>query len=1092
MRLCSVVSLGPPEHAFDSHAGSCIVQVLFGGTTADCTQHVHRPLGNAPRRAGDMRVARVELASALAVAAIVTVVAALAVVRTRHAALGATQHQGPAYTHLHAARHLAAAASPGSQAFLFVGGLQRSGTTWLEALVSSSETSALSFENMDLGEYVRLQPWRLQNHTQSYFEMVARVGGVEGKFVQDVYPYTYLVRDVGRDGHTIDSLLPASQAAAPDAAARLFKQWSVWWDTSKQVLLEKTPENLVMGPFLQSAFGAHRTRFVFVMRHPLVWALAIEKWIFPEFGALRSVEDRIAFWFDCMSRAASQLPQLRDAILLQLEPASVSADVQLAVARHIFCRDDAANRSTARIDGSSGILSSSLAYVTCWLSGQEFRASARRCGPRKSYRDPAFSASKPDRLGIENGWRLHQIMVQREVQANQYGYTFKPFLKLTKLPVGAVQRVRLNAVDQVQQLGVVTNNWLRVRSSLRPYLVVPPPGAKVNSFHTPPPPPPAFPATKHVLVVYHKMGSDKEKPTGMDMRMDQIVGSLVALQMRVHFLCQCDVDPSQLSPFGYGVAIYFGTLEQQYNQATSATRIDVAYVFFTTLTMSVHQRQLSSERDWYLEPAEPLPEERVVSWLRKSTDACIAAVADDIHYLRAAEVLGHLDAERAAQASIWIRRRELAFHESVHSVLTVSLEDAASLRSVLPLVTAAPDCRKRCSCSLLWVPYTHEAVQENAVQPFSQRSDGMLYVGGMHGLAVKAMQWLVQDVQPLIARSSPNGKAALQSGGTGHLYLVGPGWESHVNELGAINRAVQLGHVTILGTLTDVQLNRQLSQLKVFVAPVFNGTGIATKNVMAMSSGIPLVTTPVGLQGLGLPTGQTAVLTADTPEDFARSALGVQTSPEHFEASWRGALAHTKQYLSAQHQEDVLCGLMKLARRETVPRRREDAPICSFGSSHGRTPLTTAGAVVQSTIAPSGNSSSAVVVLGLGGSGAPALAKSLQGSRVCLVPEPLKGMERASMAAQLDHLRSLLLEPAYCAVRHLPLSPSQRSCHTSLLASPHTARCLEIPPPAPRSSRCTWTAESLRYRALRSSWRPPPPTQRSSILPRESAPLSTS
>ena len=121
--------------------------------------------------------------------------------------------------------------------------------------------------------------------------MVARVGGVEGKFVQDVYPYTYLVRDVGRDGHTIDSLLPATQAAAPDAAARLFKEWSVWWDTSKQVLLEKTPENLVMGPFLQSAFGAHRTRFIFVMRHPLVWALAIEKWIFPEFGALRSVED---------------------------------------------------------------------------------------------------------------------------------------------------------------------------------------------------------------------------------------------------------------------------------------------------------------------------------------------------------------------------------------------------------------------------------------------------------------------------------------------------------------------------------------------------------------------------------------------------------------------------------------------------------------------------------------------------------------------------------------------------------------------------------------------------------------------------------
>ena len=29
---------------------------------------------------------------------------------------------------------------------------------------------------------------RTQNHTREYFEMVVRSGGVEGKFVQDVYP----------------------------------------------------------------------------------------------------------------------------------------------------------------------------------------------------------------------------------------------------------------------------------------------------------------------------------------------------------------------------------------------------------------------------------------------------------------------------------------------------------------------------------------------------------------------------------------------------------------------------------------------------------------------------------------------------------------------------------------------------------------------------------------------------------------------------------------------------------------------------------------------------------------------------------------
>ena len=165
-------------------------------------------------------------------------------------------------------------ASSESNLFLFVGGLQRSGTTWLEAIVTSPETSALSFENVDPTVYAEQQPWRLQNHSQAYFEMVARVGGVEGKFVQDVYPYSYLVRDVGKDGHSIESLLPDERASkSADAAARLYKQWSMWWDTSKRVLVEKTPENLLMGPFLQSAFGAHRTRFIFVMRHPLVLSL---------------------------------------------------------------------------------------------------------------------------------------------------------------------------------------------------------------------------------------------------------------------------------------------------------------------------------------------------------------------------------------------------------------------------------------------------------------------------------------------------------------------------------------------------------------------------------------------------------------------------------------------------------------------------------------------------------------------------------------------------------------------------------------------------------------------------------------------------
>jgi hypothetical protein len=68
--------------------------------------------------------------------------------------------------------------------FIFIGGLQRSGTTWLEGLVASPLVSGLSFDNVNAHDYERVQPWLLQNHTQAYFEMVTKFGGVEGKFIQ--------------------------------------------------------------------------------------------------------------------------------------------------------------------------------------------------------------------------------------------------------------------------------------------------------------------------------------------------------------------------------------------------------------------------------------------------------------------------------------------------------------------------------------------------------------------------------------------------------------------------------------------------------------------------------------------------------------------------------------------------------------------------------------------------------------------------------------------------------------------------------------------------------------------------------------------
>ena len=264
------------------------------------------------------------------------------------------------------------------------------------------------------------------------------------------------------------------------------------------------------------------------------------------------------------------------------------------------------------------------------------------------------------------------------------------------------------------------------------------------------------------------MGADRERPSGMDIRMSQIVGSLISMQYTVHYVCHCDVHPSQLNPFQPGVVIYTGTMKEQFDQAVAAaTPLHSVLIFFTTLTMSVHQRLLQGQSDWYLEPKTKLPEEMILSWVRGTKNlqsVCTTAFADDIHYIRAVEVMARHDAAKARMASDWIKQRELGFHSAVDSTATVSLEDAEALQRALAggdyaRNGGASRCTKGCSCSMTWVPYIQVVRSEKTMQPFQQRQEGMLYVGGMHGLAVIAMEWMLSKVQPFISGQSVRGES---------------------------------------------------------------------------------------------------------------------------------------------------------------------------------------------------------------------------------------------------------------------------------------------------------------------------------------------
>ncbi len=138
------------------------------------------------------------------------------------------------------------------QQLAFVGGLHRSGTTPLAtALAGHPEVSGLT----DTG-----------------------VSENEGQHLQDVYPRIRAYGGMGRFANAPAAhLTEESDLVSPESAARLLAAWEPYWDLDRRILLEKSPSNLVMGRFLQALFPG--APLVVVVRHPVVVALALEKWV---------------------------------------------------------------------------------------------------------------------------------------------------------------------------------------------------------------------------------------------------------------------------------------------------------------------------------------------------------------------------------------------------------------------------------------------------------------------------------------------------------------------------------------------------------------------------------------------------------------------------------------------------------------------------------------------------------------------------------------------------------------------------------------------------------------------------------------------
>ncbi|WP_338421326.1 glycosyltransferase [Acetobacter conturbans] len=226
-----------------------------------------------------------------------------------------------------------------------------------------------------------------------------------------------------------------------------------------------------------------------------------------------------------------------------------------------------------------------------------------------------------------------------------------------------------------------------------------------------------------------------------------------------------------------------------------------------------------------------------------NTDARRSYYGHDIHFLRLereAEVTGDT---QIRQEALTMRRLETWLWPQFHSVLYLSQYEVDLVRELAP--TARPHAI---------VPFCF--TPDRTARPVTPGAT-ILFVGGFgHPPNVDAALWLVREIMPKVRLRVPNAR----------LILAGSKPAAEV-------RALAGPDVTVTGFISDEELARLYATARVAAVPLRFGAGVKNKVLEALHYGLPLVTTPVGAEGIaGL---ESAVAVADTADVFAEALVAL-------------------------------------------------------------------------------------------------------------------------------------------------------------------------------------------------------------------------
>lgn len=226
----------------------------------------------------------------------------------------------------------------------------------------------------------------------------------------------------------------------------------------------------------------------------------------------------------------------------------------------------------------------------------------------------------------------------------------------------------------------------------------------------------------------------------------------------------------------------------------------------------------------------------------------------DLHYLRMERENSFIEVSKNREKEIALfKDKEYAGMHRADAVISISDEEKK--------IVSANGIEYN---KIFTVSNIHKPV-ESATVSFSDRK-GLLFIGGYNHLPnIDAVKFLFNEIMPKVWEKDPS----IQ------IFIVGPDFPEDLKLKYHSDRFVILGF--------QESVDFWFENSRVFVAPLRYGAGVKGKIGQALEYKLPVITTSIGAEGMGLEDQKTALISDENSESFAHKILELY----HNENLWK-------------------------------------------------------------------------------------------------------------------------------------------------------------------------------------------------------------